>query len=96
MGIAAEEMIQEYLTWNGVDWLLGETYAPVTLEGYMTYGKDKKIIWRNSYFVTENSDELKGWSKEEKKDKYRQLKASLHEAEGKLISNLNAYIMKEL
>ena len=27
LGVAAEEMTSEYLTWNGVDWLLGETCA---------------------------------------------------------------------
>jgi hypothetical protein len=36
LGVAAEEMTSEYLTWNGVDWILGETYTPVTLEGQLT------------------------------------------------------------
>lgn len=64
---SAEEMTSEYLTWNGVDWLLGETYAPVTLEGKLTYSKNKKVIWQDSYFVTENDDELAKLSSKEKK-----------------------------
>lgn len=96
IGVAAEEMTSEYLTWNGVDWLLGETYAPVTLEGKIVNIKDKKVIWKNSYFVTENSGELKKLGKAEKKDKSNQLKASLHKAERKLIENLNAYLIKEV
>ena len=97
-GIAAstEEMTSEYLTWNGVDWLLGETYAPVTLEGKLTYAKNKKVIWQNSYFVTENDDELAKLGGKEKKDKSQQLKASLHEAENKLFSELDSYLTKQV
>jgi hypothetical protein len=97
-GVAAstEEMTSEYLTWNGVDWLLGETYAPVTLEGKLTYSKNNKAIWENSYFVTENDDELAKLGAKEKSDKSLQLKASLHEAEGKLFSALNAYMTKQI
>ena len=97
-GIAAstEEMTSEYLTWNGVDWLLGETYAPVTLEGKLTYPKNNKAIWGNSYFVTENDDELAKLSAKEKNDKSLQLKASLHEAESKLLSALNSYMTKQI
>jgi len=97
-GIAAstEEMTSEYLTWNGVDWLLGETFAPVTLEGKMTYQKNKKAIWENSYFVTENDDELAKLGTKEKSDKSLQLKASLHEAESKLLSALNSYMTKQI
>jgi hypothetical protein len=93
---SAEEMTSEYLTWNGVDWLLGETYAPVTLEGKLMYVKNNNIIWQDSYFVTENDDELAKLGDKKKKDKARQLKASLHEAEGKLFSELNAYIARQV
>jgi hypothetical protein len=97
-GIAAstEEMTSEYLTWNGVDWLLGETYAPVTLEGELTYPKNNKAIWANSYFVAENDDELAKLGAKGKSDKSLQLKASLHEAEGKLLSALNSYMTKQI
>ena len=92
LAASAEEMTSEYLTWNGVDWLLGETYAPVTLEGKLTYVKDHKVIWANSYFVTENDEELAKLGASAKKDKSKQLQASLHKAEHKLFSNLNAYL----
>ena len=97
-GIAAstEEMTSEYLTWNGVDWLLGETYAPVTLEGKLTYGATVKTIWQDSYFVTENDHELAKLGAKAKADKSLQLQASLHEAEDKLFSALNAYITKQI
>jgi hypothetical protein len=96
IGVAAEEMTSEYLTWNGVDWLLGETYAPVTLEAEMIYVKDKTIIWRDDYFITENAEEIEKLSPDEQKDKLEQLNASLHKAELKLIENLNSYLTSEV
>lgn len=91
LGVAGEEVVQEYLSLNGVDWFLGESYAPVTLEGKLVYAKQKKVIWQESYFVTENEDEL---SDEDKKNKSKQLEASLHEAEKKLVTSLNDYLQK--
>ena len=91
LAVAAEEMTSEYLTWNGVDWIMGETYAPVTLEGELTYMKSN--IWEDSFFITENNDELK---KDEKKDKSKQLIASLHKAEKKLFTSLTDYIRSEI
>ena len=84
-------MTSEYLTWNGADWLLGETYAPVTIEGNLIY--KNKTIWEDSFFVTENEDEL---NENEKKDKSKQLIASLHKAENELLESLNTYLKKEI
>jgi hypothetical protein len=91
--VAAEEIGSEYLTWNGVDWIMGETYAPVTLEGTLLYLKDKKVLWQDSSFVTENEDEL---NDADKKDKAKQLRASLHKAESELINKLNKYLKTEI
>ena len=91
LGIAAEEIISEYLTWNGVDWIFGETYAPVTLEASLSY--QGRILWKDSYFVTENSEEL---NKEERKIKSRQLVASLHKAERKLFGSFSKYVLMEI
>jgi len=96
VAVAAEEFGQEYLTWNGIDWLMGETYAPVTLEGRLVSSKDSQIIWKDSSFITENSDELKSMSEGEKKNKDVQLQASLHEAEKELVSSLNTYLREEI
>lgn len=93
LAVGAEEIGSEYLTWNGVDWILGETFAPVTLEGRLQYSKNKEIIWQDSAFVTENEDAL---NDDEKKDKLMQLKASLHKAEKELIASLNEYLADEI
>jgi hypothetical protein len=66
------------------------------LEGELTYDKNKKVIWRDSNFVTENDHELAKLSSTEKKDKSRQLKASLHKAESKLFSEFNSYLSKQI
>jgi hypothetical protein len=91
--VGGEEITSEYLTWNGVDWILGDAYAPVTLEGSLSYSNDKKILWQDSAFVTENDKVL---SKQDKKNKSKQLAASLHKAESELLTSLNKYIKTEL
>jgi len=89
--VATEEMTSEYLTWNGVDWFFGETYAPVTLEGSLYY--QARIIWHDSYFVSENEEEL---AEEDRKNKSKQLIASLHLAQKKLMANLSEYLNREI
>lgn len=96
LGVALEEFGSEYLTWNGVDWILGETFAPVTLEGELVRHADQKIIWRKSIFITKNKDELKKLDDREKNKKEKQLQASLHKAESKLLSDLNHYLKEEV
>ena len=96
VAVAAEEFGQEYLTWNGIDWLMGETYAPVTLEGELVLASNEKTIWKDSEFITDNSDELDKMPKEQKKKKDVQLQASLHKAESELASSLNAYFAHEI
>ena len=91
--VGAEEITSEYLTWNGVDWILGDAYAPVTLEGSLVYTNNKEVLWQDSAFITENEDAL---SDSDKKDKAKQLGASLHKAEAKLLVSLNKYLKTEL
>ncbi|WP_298160267.1 hypothetical protein, partial [Ferrovum sp.] len=86
----------EYLSWNGIDWLMGETYAPVTLEGELVLASNEKTIWKDSEFITDNSDELDKMPKEQKKKKDVQLQASLHKAESELALSLNAYLDHEI
>jgi len=91
--VAGEEITSEYLTWNGVDWILGETYAPVTLEGSLYYIMGHTLIWRDNVFITSNEESL---NDTEKTDKSLQLKASLHKAEAQLLSGLNDYLNNEI
>jgi hypothetical protein len=96
LAVAMEGFGQEYLAWNGFDWFMGKNYAPVTLEGKLISVANQQTIWKDSSFVTDNSDELKNLSNDEKNDKEVQLKASLHKAENELITSLNTYLTKEI
>lgn len=93
VAVGAEEITSEYLTWNGVDWIFGEAFAPVTLEAKLVTLKNNQVIWKDVAFVTENEDAL---TDIERKDKSLQLKASLQKAEDKLISSLNSYLQNEI
>jgi len=53
--------------------LLGETYAPVTLEAFLYSKVDKKIIWSKSCFVSKNKEELKLLCKEDTAGKLEHL-----------------------
>ncbi|VAX15533.1 hypothetical protein MNBD_NITROSPINAE01-935, partial [hydrothermal vent metagenome] len=96
LGVALEEFTSEFLSWNGVDWILGTGYAPVSIKGILVRNSDKKVIWQNSFFVTENTDELKELSEEEKKDKGKRLLASLHKAKAELLASLINYFEKNI
>ncbi|WP_297458842.1 hypothetical protein [Ferrovum sp.] len=96
LAVAMEGFGQEYLAWSGIDWFVGKNYAPVTLEGKLVTLTDQQTIWKDSSSVTDNSDELKNMSKDEKNNKEVQLRASLHKAEKELILSLNTYLTKEV
>lgn len=92
IGVAFEEFTSEYLTWNGVDWFLGETYAPVTLDGILIRNSDQTVVWEATEFVSGNDNEVDKLTKEEKEQKKNQLLASLHKAEDDLFLNLSTYL----
>lgn len=96
LAVGAEEMTSEYLTWNGIDWLLGETFAPVTLEATLTDRQSHTVLWQDSDFITDNEKELDKLGKDVKKDKAVQLAASQHKAQHRLVKRLNGYLEKEI
>ena len=76
--------------------LLGETYAPVTLEGRLVSTRDGQTVWRRTVFVRSNQEELDGLGKKLKHDKSRRLQASLHKAERKLPGQFHGCVRKEM
>jgi len=92
-GVATEEILSEYLATNGLDWIFSENYAPVSIEGDLFYSNNKKVIWNDWFFVTDNDDAL---NENDKKDKYKQLNASLDKAQKELFKSLNKYMDKEI
>ena len=90
-GVSAEEMTSEYLSWNGVDWIFGETYAPVTLKIKLYNTKNKKIIYSDWFFVSDNDDKLDKLPKKERKKKSVQLLMSLDKAIKEMLENFIEY-----
>ena len=92
-GVSLEEMISEYLSWNGVDWIFGETYAPVTLRIELYDTKNKKLIYSDWFFVTGNDNKLPN---KERKNKSIQLLMSLDKVIKDMLKSFDEYCKKYL
>jgi hypothetical protein len=96
VGVGAEEMVSEGLTWIGGSWLWGKYFAPVTLEGSLWRVRDGKLVWRDIVFA-DNSDEV--WlllTGKKLPGKRQALATSLSRAEGDLFRHLGRYMHKDV
>lgn len=96
LGVGAEEMLSEGLTWIGGSWFWGKYFAPVTLEGRMWRVRDGRLIWHDVRFA-DNSDEIwKLLTGKPLPKKEKALAASLGRAEKKLFADLGRYIHQQI
>lgn len=96
LGVGAEEVTSEGLTWVGGSWLWGKYFAPVTLEGSLWRVSDGKLVWRDIVFA-DNSDEV--WlllTGKPLPGKRRALATGLAHAETQLFRHLGRYLHKEV
>ena len=96
IGVGAEEMASEGLTWIGGSWFWGKYFAPVTLEGRMWRVRDGRLIWHDVIFA-DNSDEI--WSLLAGKKlpgKEQALATSLQNAEKDMFDDLGRYLRQQI
>lgn len=96
LGVGAEEITSEGLTWIGGSWFWDRYFAPVTLEGSLWRVRDGKLVWRDIVFA-DNSDEI--WSFLSGKGlpgKRQALATGLGHAEHDLFRHLGRYMNKEV
>lgn len=96
LGVGAEEITSEGLTWIGGSWFWDRYFAPVTLEGSLYRVRDGKLVWRDIVFA-DNSDEI--WSFLTGKGlpgKPQALASGLGHAERDLFRHLGRYMNKEV
>jgi hypothetical protein len=92
LGVGAEEITSEGLTWIGGSWFWGKYFAPVTLVGSLWRVRDGKLVWRDVVF-TDNSDEV--WlllTGKKLPSKRQALAAALGKAEQDLFRHLGRYM----
>lgn len=59
VAVAAEEVLQETLTWGGGIYLFNRIYTPVILESELMSTADGETIWSDTAFSRVNRDGLK-------------------------------------
>jgi len=93
LGVGAEEMTSEGLTWIGGSWFWAKYFAPVTLEGRMWRVRDGRLIWHDIIFADNSSDEIWELLTGKKLPKKQQaLAASLAKAEKTMFDDLGRYV----
>lgn len=93
-GLAAEEILQEALTWGGGAYLFGRVFTPVVLEGELLSVRDGSALWRHTAFARINSRGLKKFPKEERRKKEVRLLATADEAENDLVESLERKVFR--
>lgn len=96
IGIAAEEVVQESLTWGGGTFLFNRIFTPVILDGklYSVFSGDR--VWTNTAFSRINRKALKKLPKEERKDKAVRLRLTAEKAAAELAKDLAASARRNL
>jgi len=88
LGVAAEEIASEVLTWGGGAFLFNAYYAPITLEAELIASRDGHRLWHKITFVAVDRKALKKLPKDERRRKEVQLDLTLTKAERKLVASL--------
>lgn len=89
VGIAAEEILQEFLTWGGGTYLFNRIFTPVILDGRLLSVSDGKIIWNNTAFARLNRKALKQLPEEQRKKKEIRLGLTADKAIVELLKDLD-------
>jgi hypothetical protein len=89
VGVGAEEILQELLTWGGGTYLFNRIFTPVILDGRLLSVTDGKIIWSDTAFARLNRKALKQLPEEQRKKKEIRLDLSADKAIKALLKDLN-------
>lgn len=96
IGIAAEEILQEVLTWGGGVFLFNRIFTPVILEAELVSTSDGETIWKDTAFARINRKGLKQLPEDERKKKEVRLKLTAEKAAQELVKNLNKKASKNI
>lgn len=94
--VAAEEIIQEVLTWGGGAFLFNRIFTPVILEAELVSTSDGKTIWKDTAFARINRKALKQIPEDERKKKEIRLKLTAEKAAQELVKSLNKKAAKNV
>jgi len=96
LGVAAEEIASEVLTWGGAAWLFDAHYAPVALEARLDAARDGRRVWFDLTVVGIDRKGLKGLPPERRSRREVQLDLTAAKAAGELAGHLERAAKRRL
>lgn len=96
LGVAAEEIASEVLTWGGGAWLFDAHYAPVALEARMAAARDGRAVWFDLAVVGIDRKGLKALPAERRSRREVQLAVTADKAAGELADHLERAARRRL
>lgn len=94
VGIAAEEVTQEVVTWWGGAYLFGKAFAPVIIEGELRSARDGAAIWSKTAFATLDKKKLKEYPEEQRGRKELRLRLTAETALDELVKSVRSKAIK--
>lgn len=96
VGVAAEEILQEALTWGGGTYLFNRIFTPVIIEAELVSTSDSKTIWSHTALARMNRKALKKLPKSERDKKEVRLRLTAELAVDDLLENLDKKAFKNM
>lgn len=96
IGVAAEEVAQEAVTWWGGAFLFGKAFSPVILEGELRGTADGAVLWSKTAFATLDKKELLGYPESLRGSKELRLRLTAGHAVDGLVLSLRKKTLKNL
>ncbi|MCE9614011.1 MAG: hypothetical protein K8T26_07010 [Lentisphaerae bacterium] len=96
VGLAAEEFLQEAVTWGGGVWLFDRIYTPVILESRLWSAADGTVLWKATTFVSIDRKALKQLPREERARKEVRLRVTADRAVRDMLHDLNKQAFKNV
>jgi len=95
-GVAAEEILQEALTWGGGTYLFNRIFTPVIIEADLVSVADGSTIWSHTSFARTNRKALKNIPKAERSKKEVRLKLTAERTADDLLESLDKSAFKNI
>ena len=89
VGVAAEEVLQETVTWGGGVWLFNRIYTPVILETELLSTTDGQVIWTDTSMAHINRKALKKLTQEDREKKDIRLQKAAEATVDDMLKSLN-------
>ena len=89
IGVAAEEMLQEILTWGGGAWLFNRVFTPVILETDLLGTADGQAVWTDTSMARINRKALKDLPESDRTRREVRLQKTAEAAVDDLLNALN-------